>query len=45
MLIDGAFTGQFDETGSLLLGLLWLAGLAAAATAVFQRGTGEARHP
>lgn len=45
VLIDGAFTGRFDEAGYLLVGLAWLAVLAGVATAVFQRRTGEARRP
>ena len=42
MLIDGAFTGRFDETGGLLLGLAWFAAFAATAAAVFQHRTGTA---
>jgi hypothetical protein len=37
VLIDGAFTPTFDETGGLVLALAWLLGLAAAATAIFHR--------
>ncbi len=43
MLIDGAFTLRFDEVGSLLLGLAWLAVLTAATTVVFHHRTGAAR--
>lgn len=35
VLIDGAFTPAFDETGGLALALAWLLGLAAAAAGVF----------
>lgn len=42
MLIDGAFTGRFDQGEGLLLGLVWFAGAAAIASAVFQRRTGRA---
>jgi len=42
VLIDGAFTGRFDEGAYLLLALAWLAGLAAAAAIVFQRRIGTA---
>jgi len=42
VLIDGAFTGRFDEGPYLLLALAWLAGLAAAAAIVFQRRIGTA---
>jgi hypothetical protein len=37
VLVDGAFTPTFDETGGLLLGLAWLAGLLALAAVVFHR--------
>ncbi|MFO7547050.1 MAG: ABC transporter permease [Trueperaceae bacterium] len=37
VLVDGAFTPSFDETGGLLLALAWLAGLTLIAAAVFQR--------
>ncbi len=37
VLIDGAFTAQFDEVGYLLLGMAWLASLTAATIAVFHR--------
>jgi len=43
VLIDGAFTGRFDETAYLLLGLAWLAALMVASAAVFHRRTGTAR--
>jgi len=43
MLIDGAFTARFDEVGSLLLALAWMAVLTAATTVVFHRRTGAAR--
>ncbi|MGE3449334.1 MAG: hypothetical protein AB7H92_17340 [Microbacteriaceae bacterium] len=43
VLIDGAFTAQFDEVGYLLLGLAWLTALTAATTAVFHRRTGSKR--
>jgi hypothetical protein len=43
VLIDGAFTTQFDEVGYLLLGLAWLTALTAATTAVFHRRTGSKR--
>jgi hypothetical protein len=37
LLIDGAFTPGFDETGGLTLAMLWLLGLAAAAAAIFHQ--------
>ena len=37
VLIDGAFTASFDELGSLLLALGWLAAISAAALVVFHR--------
>lgn len=43
MLIDGAFTSGVDTGWYLVLGLLWLAALAAATIAVFQRRTGSTR--
>lgn len=43
VLIDGAFTGQFDEVGYLLLGLAWLTVLTAVTTALFHRRTGSTR--
>jgi hypothetical protein len=39
VLIDGAFTATFDETGGLVLALAWLAGITAVAAAVFHRLT------
>ncbi len=39
VMMDGAFTPTFDETGALLLALGWLAGLAALAIIVFRRVT------
>ena len=39
VMMDGAFTPTFDETGALLLALAWLAALTAAAAAVFRRVT------
>ena len=45
MLVDGAFTSRFDQTGGLLLALAWLAAAAALAAVVFRRRTGAAeRH-
>ena len=43
VMLDGAFTGHFDQIGYLLLGLFWLATLTTAATAVFRRRTGPAQ--
>ena len=40
VMIDGAFTGRFDELGSLLLGLGWLAAFAVVTVMVFRRRTG-----
>jgi hypothetical protein len=37
VLLDGAFTPGFDETGGLLLAAGWLAGITAAAAVVFRR--------
>jgi len=37
VLVDGAFTASFDDYRGLLLGAAWLAGLLAAAVAVFNR--------
>ncbi|HYU02411.1 MAG TPA: hypothetical protein VEL02_01085 [Jatrophihabitantaceae bacterium] len=37
VLMDGALTATFDETGSLLIALAWLAGLAVAAALLFRR--------
>ncbi|QGG94182.1 ABC transporter permease [Actinomarinicola tropica] len=42
MLIDGAFTGRFDQAEGLLLGAAWLAVSATVAAAVFWRRTGRA---
>lgn len=39
VMMDGAFTPTFDETGALLLALGWLLGLAVIAVAVFRRVT------
>lgn len=36
VLLDGAFTPGFDETGALLLALAWLGAVTAAAAAVFR---------
>lgn len=43
VMIDGAFTGHFDQAGSLMLGLGWLAVFSAATTVVFHNRTGRAR--
>ena len=43
MLIDGAFTGRFDQVGYLLLGLAWLVAFGVATVIVFERRTGAAR--
>jgi hypothetical protein len=37
VLVDGAFTPGFDETGALLLALAWLGAIALTALAVFHR--------
>ncbi len=37
VMMDGAFTPTFDETGALLLALAWLVALTATAAAVFRR--------
>ena len=37
VMIDGAFTGRFDQVGYLLLGLAWLAAFTAATAVVFRR--------
>lgn len=37
VLLDGAFTASFDETGALVLALAWLAGLTALAAGQFHR--------
>lgn len=39
VMMDGAFTASFDETGALLLALGWLAALTATAVVVFRRVT------
>ena len=39
VMIDGAFTEHFDETGYLLLGLAWLLTLTAVTGQVFKRRT------
>lgn len=39
VMMDGAFTSSFDETGGLLLALGWLLGLTATAVVVFRRVT------
>ncbi|MCH9730438.1 MAG: ABC transporter permease [Actinomycetia bacterium] len=39
VMMDGAFTSSFDETGALLLALGWLAALTATAAVVFRRVT------
>jgi ABC-2 family transporter protein len=36
LFIDGALTASFDETGALLIALVWLAALATAATLLFR---------
>lgn len=43
VMLDGAFTDQFDQVGYLLLGLAWLAAFIAGTTAVFRRRIGAAR--
>ncbi len=43
MLIDSAFTNQFDEWPYLLLGLAWLFALTAAASLAFDRRSGARR--
>lgn len=37
VMMDGAFTPTFDETGALLLSVAWLGGLSAMAVLVFRR--------
>ena len=39
VMMDGAFTATFDETGALLLALAWLVGLGTAAVVVFRKVT------
>ena len=43
VLLGGAFTGSFDETGGLVLALGWLAAVTAAAAIVFRRLAEPAR--
>jgi hypothetical protein len=43
VLLDGAFTGTFDETGGLLLALGWLVAVTGAAMIVFRRLAEPAR--
>ena len=43
VMIDGAFTEHFDQTGYLLLGLAWLLTLTAVTGQVFQRRTATSR--
>lgn len=43
VMIDGAFTGGFDQVGYLLLAVAWLAPFTAATVVVFQRRTATAR--
>ncbi len=43
VMIDGAFTEHFDQTGYLLLGLAWLLTLTAVTVEVFRRRTMTAR--
>lgn len=43
VMIDGAFTEHFDQTGYLLLGLAWLVVLTAATGEVFRRRTATLR--
>ena len=45
VMIDGAFTGRFDQFGYLLLGLAWLAAFSVATTIVFRRQIGAAPAP
>lgn len=42
LLIDGAFTGRFDQLAYVLLGLAWLGAFATATTVVFHRRTAPA---
>lgn len=37
VLLDGAFTADFDETGALLLAIAWLAAITVAAAVMFRR--------
>jgi hypothetical protein len=43
VLLDGAFTGSFDEIGGLVLALGWLVAVTAAAAIVFRRLAEPAR--
>lgn len=43
VMIDGAFTEHFDQTGHLLLGIAWLLTLTAATGEVFRRRTATSR--
>jgi hypothetical protein len=45
VLLNGALSGTFGETGSLLIALAWLAALAGAATLVFRRTMHTSRAP
>jgi hypothetical protein len=43
LFIDGALTSAFDETRALVIAIVWLAGLALAAMALFGRAAAVAR--
>jgi len=43
VLLDGALTAGFDETGPLLIGLTWLAALTITVTLVYRHATAPAR--
>jgi hypothetical protein len=43
VLLDGAFTESFDETGGLVLALGWLVAVTVAAAVVFRRLAEPAR--
>ena len=43
VMIDGAFTGRFDEVRYLVVGLGWLVAFTVATVSVYQRRTGSAR--
>ena len=45
VMLDGAFTGRFDQVGYLLLSLAWLAAFTAGTAVVFRRRIGAARRP
>lgn len=45
MMLDGAFTVNFDRSGALLLALAWLAAFSGAATAVFHHRTAAVAIP